>query len=46
MLSINVQWTQTLERDIVERSAYAMILSDNTRFLVNYLCMAGSKLGH
>ena len=46
MLSINVQWTQTLERDIVERSAYAMILSDNTRFLVNYLYMAGSKLGH
>ena len=45
-LSTRFQWTQTIERDLVERSAYAMILGNNTKFLVNYLYVAGSNLGH
>ena len=32
--------------DFVERSQYAMILGNNTKFLVNYLYVAGSNLGH
>ena len=46
ILSKKSQWTQTFETDLVERSAYAMILGNNTKFLVNYLYVAGSKLGH
>ena len=46
ILSTKFQWTQTIDRDLVERSAYAMILSKNTRFLVNYLYVAGSNVGH
>ena len=46
ILSTKFQWTQTIERYLVERSAYAMILGNNTNFLVNYLYVAGSKLGH
>ena len=45
VLPTKFQWTQTIERDLVERSAYAMILGNNTKFLVNYLYAAGSKLG-
>ena len=44
ILSTNFQWTQTIERDLVER-AYAMILGNNTKFLVNYLYVAGPHLG-
>ena len=40
------QWTQTIERDLVHRLAYAMILGNNTKFLVNYLFVAGSNLHH
>ena len=40
------QWTQTIKRDLVERLANAMILGNNRKFLVNYLCVAGSNLGH
>ena len=46
ILSAKFQWTQTIERDLVERSAYAMISGNNTKFIVNYLYVAGSKLGH
>ena len=46
ILSTKFQWTQTIERDLVERSAHAMILGNNTNFLVNYLYVAGSNLGH
>ena len=46
ILSTKFQWTQTIEADLVERSAYAMILGSNTKFLVNYLYVAGSNLGH
>ena len=46
ILSTKFQWTRTIERDLVERSAYAMILGKNTKFLVNYLNVAGSNLGH
>ena len=35
------QWTQTIETDLVEISAYAMILGNNTKFLVNCLYVAG-----
>ena len=45
-LSTKFQWTQTIERDLVARSAYAMILANNTTFLVNYLYVAGSNLGY
>ena len=46
ILSKTFQWTQTIETDFVERSAYAMILGNNTKCLVNYLYATGSKLGH
>ena len=46
ILSTKFQWTQTIERYLVERSAYAMILGNNTKFLVNYLYVTGSNLGH
>ena len=46
ILSTKFQWTQTIERDLVERSAYAMILCNNKRFLVIYLYVAGTNLGH
>ena len=46
ILSTKFQWTQTIERDLVERSAYAMILGNNAKFLVNYLYEAGPNLGH
>ena len=46
ILSRKFQWTQTIERDLVERSAYAMILGNSTKFLVNYLYVAESNLGH
>ena len=45
-MSTTFQWTQTIERDLVEISAYAMILGNNTKFLVNYLYVAWSKLEH
>ena len=46
VLSIKIQWTQTIARDLVERSAYAMILGNNKKFLVNYLFVCGkAKLG-
>ena len=46
ILSRKFQWTQTIEQDLVERSAYLIILGNNTKFLVNYLHVAGSNLGH
>ena len=46
ILSKRFQWTQTIVRDLSERLAYAMILGNNTKFLVNYLYVAGSNLGH
>ena len=46
ILSTKFQWTKTIERDLVERSAYSMILGNNTKFLVNYLYVAGSNLDH
>ena len=46
ILSTMFQWTQTIETDLVERSAYAIILGNNTKFLANCLYMAGSNLGH
>ena len=39
ILSTKFQWTQTIEKDSVERSAYAVII-------VNHLYVAGSNLGH
>ena len=44
IVSTKFQWTQTIERDLVER--YAMILGKNTKFQVNYLYVAGSNLDH
>ena len=46
ILSKKFQWTQTTEKDLVERSAYARILGNNAKFLVNYLHVVGSNLGH
>ena len=46
ILSAKFPWTQTIERDLVEKSSYAMILGNNTKFLVNYLYMAWPNLGH
>ena len=46
ILSTKFQRIKTIERDLVERLAYAMILGNNTKFLVNYLYVAGSNLGH
>ena len=43
ILSTKFQWTQTIERDLVERSTYAMILGNNTKFLVNYLYVQGQN---
>ena len=45
ILSTKFQWTQTIEKDLVERSAYPMNLGNNTKFLVNCLYVAGSHLG-
>ena len=45
ILSTKFQWTQTIEKDLMERSEYAMNLGNNTKFLVNYLYVAGSHLG-
>ena len=44
--STKFQWPQTIETDLVERSAYAMTLGNNTKFLVNYLYVTGSNLDH
>ena len=46
ILSKKFQWTQTIEKDLVERSAYAIILGNNTKLLINYLYVIGSNLGH
>ena len=46
ILSTKFQWIQIIERDLVKRSAYAMILDNNIKFLVNYLYVAESNLGH
>ena len=46
ILSTKFQWTQTIETDLVERSAYAMTLGNNTKFLVNYFYVTGSNLDH
>ena len=46
ILSTKFQWTQTIERDLVERSAYAMVLGNNAKFLVNYLYVTGSNWDH
>ena len=43
ILSTKFQWKQTIERDLAERSTYAMILGKHAKFLVNYLYVAGSK---
>ena len=43
ILSTKFQWTQTIERDSVERSAYAMILGNSAKFLVNYLYVQGQN---
>ena len=45
-LSTKFQWPQTIEKDLVEGSVYAMILGNNTKILVNYLYVAGSNLDH
>ena len=39
ILSTKFQWTQTIGKDLVERSAYAVII-------VSHLYVAGSNLGH
>ena len=46
ILSTKFQWTQTIEKDLVERSAYAMILGNNIKFLVNYLYVVGTNSSH
>ena len=46
ILSTKFQWTQTIERDLVERPAYEMILGHITKFLVNYLYVARSNVDH
>ena len=46
ILSRKFQWTKTIERDFVQRSAYAIMLGNNAKFLVNYLHVAGSNLSH
>ena len=38
ILSKKFQWTQTIERDSVERSAYAMILGKNTVSSQLFVC--------
>ena len=37
ILATKCQWTQNIDRDLVERSAYEIILGNNTKILVNYL---------
>ena len=37
ILATKFQWTQNIDRDLVERSAYEIILGNNTKILVNYL---------
>ena len=47
ILPTKFQLTQNIKRDLnVERSAYAIILGNNAKFLVNYFYVAGSNLGH
>ena len=46
ILSTKFHWAQTIERNLVERSEYAMILFNDTKFLVNCLYAAGSNVGH
>ena len=46
ILSTKFQWTETIERDVVEKSVYTMVLGCNTKFLVNYLYVAGSNFDH
>ena len=46
ILSTKFQWSQTIERNLFERWAYVVILGNNTKFLVNYLYVAESNLGH
>ena len=46
ILSTKFQRTENIERDLVERSAYAMVLGNNAKFLVQYLYVAGSNVGH
>ena len=46
ILSTKFQWTLTIERDLVEKSAYAIILDNNTKLLINNLYVAGSNVGH
>ena len=46
ILSTKFQRTKIIERNLVERSANAMILGNNTKFLVNYLYMTESNLGN
>ena len=47
ILPTKFQLTQTIKRDLnVERSAYAISLGNNAKFLVNYFYEAGSNLGH
>ena len=45
-MSTKSQRIETIERDLVERSAYAMVLGNNTKFLVKYLYDAESNLDH
>ena len=37
ILATKFQWTQNIDRDLVERPAYEIILGNNTKILVNYL---------
>ena len=46
ILSRKFKWTQTIETELVERSEYVMISGNNTKFIVNYLCVAGSNFDH
>ena len=46
ILSTKFQCIQTIELDLLERSAYAMVLGNNTKFLVKYLYDAESNLDH
>ena len=46
ILPTKFQWAQVIDKDIVDRPAYSMILGHNTKFLVKYLCVARSNLRH
>ena len=46
ILSTKFQRTENIERDLVERSTYTMVLGNNAKFLVQYLYVAGSNVGH